>query len=101
MMQFGEELQPTGAHGQRDPAVVHVGLGGYAPVSHHAGEEDAEMPDITRERFSYGKLLLLIVTKLFNSSDVILVVCIYRRVVTCKLRRCFNGVSLCFFDLLH
>lgn len=61
MMQFGEELQPTGAHGQLDPAVVHVGLGGYAPLSHHAGEEDTEMPDITRERFPYGKLLLLIV----------------------------------------
>jgi len=42
----------------------HVGLGGYAPVSHPANEEDTEMPDITREKFPdveaiAGMLLLL------------------------------------------
>jgi len=31
-----------------------VGLGGYAPVSHAAAEEDTEMPDIMLEKFPDG-----------------------------------------------
>jgi len=32
----------------------HVGLGGYAPVSRAANEEDTEMPDIMCEKFPDG-----------------------------------------------
>lgn len=31
-----------------------VGLGGYAPLSHAATEEDTEMPDIMLEKFPDG-----------------------------------------------
>jgi len=55
-----DELQQAMAHGAFGEAVVQqqqqqrVGLGGYAPVSHAAIGEDAEMPDITREIFPDG-----------------------------------------------